>query len=141
MSRPSVASTVTDNPVRSLDDIRPTPVKVGLQSDRAVGSEDVSVRSGVGDVIRRTVIAHYGTVKEAAYQLGKADPSLLMREFAAGKLERFDRFADATAKAVLADAFAAEWGHADPKTRMRTLVRAIRAHLDELADLNERRQP
>lgn len=131
-----MASTLTkptpSDPVRSLDHVRPTPAKAGLPSDR-VGP---TYRS----VVKAAVIQHYGSVKEAAYQLGEGagqpplDPSLMMREFAEGKFGRFDASADDAAKATVASALHAAFGDTDPKARVQRLIRQSRQILDELQE-------
>lgn len=113
----SIAQPAQSDPVRTLDEIRPTPVKACLSSDR--------VGPSVPAVVKDAVVRHYGSVKAAAISLG-VDPSLMMREFDAGKLGRLE--ADAEARASVVDALHAAFGRSDPKGY------AIRA----LSDIRER---
>lgn len=93
-----MAATVTSarrsDPVGSLENIGPGQAKAGLRSDRVGLGWNITMRDGI--------VAHYGSVKEAAYALGQVDPSLMMREFADGKFARFDKHADELAKAGVA---------------------------------------
>jgi predicted metallopeptidase len=50
-------------------------------------------------VVKDAVIRHYGSVKAAAISLG-VDPSLMMREFEAGKFGRLEAADDAVKAAV-----------------------------------------
>lgn len=119
------------SPVRSLDSIRPEMAKAGLH--RTGESEPVGSSDGVGfdDVIRKAVVQHYGSVKAAAISL-KVDPSLMQREFEAGKFARLNE-ADPTAKAAIADALFETFGHLeDPAARVRRSIRDARRALDEV---------
>lgn len=86
--------------VRTLDQIRPAAVKAtGERSDavRLADAPGPSFCSSMGDAI----VSHYGTVKEAAFRLGQCDPSLMQREFDAGKFGRFDQHATQDDKAAV----------------------------------------
>ncbi len=118
------------DPVGTLDHIRPSALKAGLvQSDASPMRSDT-----FGDVVKATLIAHYGSVKEAAYALGEGaglqllDPSLMMREFDAGKLARLE--ADPIAKAVVSAALFKAFAQ-DPKSHARRIVNQIRQLLSE----------
>lgn len=87
----SLSKAQPSDPVRSLDNLRPTPVKAGLRSDQ--------IGLSFGASMKDAILAHYGSVKEAAYALGQVDPSLMMREFGESKFARFDQHADELAKA------------------------------------------
>jgi hypothetical protein len=104
-----------------------------IQSETVRPSDQIG--PSIGTVTKEAVIAHYGTVKAAAFALGKVDESLMMREFSAGKLARFDAHADGKARAALSDAFEKAYGHSDPRARRRQLLRSLREHLNELSDL------
>ena len=139
------------DPVRSSDFPRPTPAKAGARrsdagpmSDQAPTGAPHSPANGhqaaptptIGSVVKATVVQHYGSVQEAAYRLGEGagraplDPSLMMREFEAGKLTRLE--ADPTAKAVVACALHAAFVPADPRTRARQILRDTYTRLLEL---------
>ena len=127
------------DPVGSLDRIRLRQAKAGLASDLvgpvsdAIGPDRTE---SLGDVVKRAVLAHYGSVKEAAYGLGQVDPSLMMREFDAGKLSRLD--VDTAAKAAVACALFREFGACDPKSVILRELRAARERLDEAMNVLER---
>jgi hypothetical protein len=123
--RSSVATPAQSDPVRSLDNIRPTTAKAVLKSD-PVGLSFV-------DVMTRAVVKHYGSVKAAAISL-RVDPSLMMREFEAGKFGRLEA-ADADAKAFISDTLHQAYGPSDPRARAQRLINQTRAMLDELAEV------
>lgn len=124
----TVAPNRVSDPVRSLDQIRPTQIR---QSDGRT----------VGQVVKDAVVKHYGSVKAAAYALGEGaqlphlDESLMMRELEAGKLGRLE--ADPAIKPVVAAALQKAFGADDPKTRALSLIQQGRAVLDELAQYVE----
>lgn len=124
-----MAQTMTNarvsDPVRSLDNIRPTAVKAGLASDR--------VGPAFGAAFLDAVIRHYGSVKAAAISL-QVDPSLMVREFKKGKVGRFEH-ADADAKAYVAAALHEAYGAYDPKVRRQRLIRDLRSIADELSEV------
>lgn len=124
-ARESVSSAITSDPVRSLDNLRPTPAKVGLASDHRR-------TDSVAAVMRDAVIGHYGSVKAAAISL-RVDPSLMQREFDAGKFARLEQADDET-KAAVARALYDAFGSSDPKTRAQRLIREARQRLDELSE-------
>lgn len=118
-------------PVRTLDNIRPSQAKAGLhpthESDLVRSSDGL----GLGDVIVDAVLKHYGSVKAAAISL-RVDPSLMQREFDAGKFARLND-ADAAAKAAIADALYQTFGRLeDPKARA---VRRMREAVECLKDI------
>lgn len=123
-------------PVRSLENIRPTAAKAGLHrtsESEPVGSSD---GIGLGDVIRDAVKKHYGSVKAAAISLN-VDPSLMQREFDAGKFERLNS-ADADAKAAIVDALYQVFGRLeDPKARFRRKCQELKALANEFDQLGE----
>lgn len=121
----SVATPRQSDPVRSLDNIRPNAAKAVLSSDR--------VGLSFGDVMTRAVVQHYGSVKAAAISL-RVDPSLMMREFEAGKFARLEA-ADSDAKAFISDALHQTYGPSDPRARAQRLINQTRAMLDELAEV------
>ncbi len=127
----SLTSAEASQPVRSMDGLRPEMVKAGL--DRTAGSGGVWASDPIGLVVEQAVIAHYGSVKAAAYAL-KVDPSLMQRELKAGKLGRLDDAEDAPmVKSVVAAALANAYGQpVTPDARKRHLIHVMRAALDEL---------
>lgn len=119
-------------PVRTLDNIRPTQAKAGLHPTHPSDVVRPSDGIGLSDVIRDAVVKHYGSVKAAAISLGNVDPSLMQREFDAGKFARLNE-ADADAKAAVADALYQVFGRLeDPKARV---VRRIREAVECLKDI------
>lgn len=111
-------------PVRTTDGLGPGQAKAGLRSDR-IGLSLIAVT-------KDAVIRHYGSVKAAAISLS-VDPSLMMREFDAGKFHRLDKADDET-KAAIAQALSEAFGAGDPKARVQRLIREGRRVLDELAE-------
>lgn len=88
--------------------------------------------------MKDAVISHYGSVKEAAYALGQADPSLMMREFGEGKFGRFDRHADDLAKAAVVGVLNEAFGKlTTPKEAALDAVRTIRKASDLIAQALE----
>ncbi len=140
----TMAKRSTSDPVRrsessvgTLDTVRPTPAKAAL--DRTTQSDDWQ-DPVIGTVVAKAVVDHFGSVKEAAYQLGQVDPSQMMREFHAGKIGRLDD-GPRPAKAAVAGALAKAFPPPDPDARARQLIRETRARLDALEDaLQERRR-
>ena len=124
----SISSVESSDPVRSLDNVGPRSDQIGPKLAKA------ELRGQpFNQVMRDSAIRYYGSVKETAFALGQVDPSLMMREFDAGKFGRFDEHADAQAKAFIAAALAEAYGPlSDPKARVRQLLRSIRAELDEI---------
>lgn len=124
----TMTQSLQSDPVRELDSIRPAQAKAGLRSDGI----------GLNRVIAEAVIAHYGSVKAAAFSLGEGahlpalDPSLMMREFKEGKFGRLNA-ADGETKAAIARAMTDTFGTlTTPKARVRDAVRTIRRHCDEI---------
>lgn len=106
---PTVSAPRSSDPVRTLDNLRPTQAKAVLRSDH--------IGLAIGDVIKDAVVKHYGSVKAAAISL-RVDPSLMIREFDAGKIARLEQ-ADDAAKAAVAQALFTAYGQIDdPKTRI-----------------------
>lgn len=123
------------DPVRDLDTLRPRPAKAGLH--RTDQSEPVGSSDRIGPVVAAAVVKHYGSVKAAAISLGNVDPSLMQREFEAGKFGRLD-CADDAVKAAVAAALTERFGHlSDPKDRARRQIREARRAIDELSDYIE----
>lgn len=119
------------DPVCSLDHIRPTPAKAGLKQS------DASDHSVVA-VTRDALVKHYGSVKAMAFALGEVDPSLMNREFDAGKLARVDQFAGPEAKAAIALALTEAFGVlTTPQARIRAAIREMRAKCDEFEQFVE----
>jgi hypothetical protein len=115
-------------PVRSLDNIGPGSDRVGPGAAKAVLRSDQRISS----VIRAAVVKHYGSVKEAAWALGEVDPSLMNREFDAGKFSRIDEHADADCKAAISRALYYAFGSDDPKViRRKRIVELLTLILDE----------
>lgn len=108
-----------------MDDVRPAPVKAVLPSD--------FIGPTFADVVTSALVRHYGSVKATAISLG-VDPSLMKREFEAGKFARLEA-ADLDAKASVADALHDTYGPSDPRARARRLLHQTRAMLDELAEV------
>lgn len=131
MATSTVSAARSSDPVRDLDDLRPKPAKAGLASDR-LGPRLTST-------VKAAVLSHYGSVKAAAFSLGEGakqpplDPSLMMREFDAGKFGRLDH-ADEETKAAIAKALDETFGRTDPKARVRRLINDGRRILDEIAE-------
>lgn len=126
--RQSISTAQPSDPVSSSDFPRPTPAKAGLRSD------------GIGlpfhQVMKDAVIRYYGSVKAAALSL-EVDPSLMMREFDAGKFGRLEK-ADAEAKAFIAAAMQDAYGVlASPKARGFQLLREIDQRIAEIRQLIE----
>jgi hypothetical protein len=96
----NVATARKSDPVRLPEKFGPASAKVGLASDQV----------GLGADIFRALEAHYGSVKALAFELGQADPSLVARELKALDLRRFERYADAKARAVVSEAMREGWG-------------------------------
>lgn len=112
------------DPVGMPETFRPTPAKAGLRSDR--------VGPAFADVVKSAVLTHYGSVKAAAISLN-VDPSLMQREFEAGKFARLEQADDAT-KASVAKALYEQFGQDDPKAQIR---RALRDAKQALTDVEE----
>lgn len=128
---PTVKASAQSGLVETHDFPRPRPAKADLrQSDATTVSDRIGLT--FGDVVKTAVVKHFGSVKAAAISLGNVDPSLMMREFDAGKLARLEE--DVTAKACVARALHEEFAGDDPKQRVRRILRDARAKLDELED-------
>jgi hypothetical protein len=127
----------TSDLVGSLDNIRPTQVKAGLHPTFQSDSVRTSDGLGLGDVIRDAVLKHYGSVKAAAISLGNVDPSLMQREFEAGKFGRLNE-ADAAAKAAISEALYQVFGRLeDPKACARRAIREIEERVNTLRQFVE----
>lgn len=119
----SSASARASDPVRLPDTFGPSSLKVGLESDHL----------GLGEIAFECLCAHYGTVKELAFALGKADPSLVRREIKECDFSRFNAHADAAAKAALADSVNNAWGALrNPEDAAAHAIREARQKLDLL---------
>lgn len=108
------------DPVRSLDNIRPPALKADTK--RSDGRT-------VTQIMSAAVIKHYGSVKAAAISL-RVDPSLMQREFDAGKFGRLDD-ADEETKAAIAEALKTAFPGSDPKAIARRMLREARQRIDE----------
>lgn len=127
---PTISTASSSVPVRTLENIGPGQAKAGLRSDL--------VGPTFGATMKDAVIAHYGSVKEAAYALGQVDPSLLMRELGDGKFGRFDKHADEIAKAAVVGVLNEAFGKlSTPKEAALDAVRGARKHLDTIAQALE----
>lgn len=120
------------DPVRSLDEIRPKVLKAGLpRSDSGP-----TVGPTIGDTVKAVLIDYFGTVQGAAYALGEGagrprlDPSLMMREFDAGKLARLE--VNAVAKALVFEALYKTSVVETPKARALRLAREAHDRIDAL---------
>lgn len=125
-------------PVRSLDNLRPDMAKAGLH--RTSESDGVGSSDPIGRVGYDAVIAHYGSVKAAAYALGQVDPSLMRREFLEqGRFARLDSAEDAaTVKSKVAEAMHVAYAPlATPAARLRKLAEEQARIAAELRQLSE----
>lgn len=125
-------------PVRSLDNVRPEMAKAGLV--RTVESDGVGSSDPIGRVGYDAVIAHYGSVKEAAYALGKVDPSLMRRELLEqGRFARLDIATDAAmVKAKVAEAMSRAYTPlSTPQSRLRQKARDLREIANEIEQAAE----
>lgn len=124
------------DPVRSLDNIRPQSVKVGLPSDQ-IGLNYVAEH-------HQAILDYYGSVKATAYALGegatladgtklpKLDESLMQREFRAGNFSRFN-VAEPNAKAFVSERMNERFGTLkDPKAYAMSLIEAGEKAFKEL---------
>lgn len=127
----TVSSARRSDPVGNLDAIRPTAAKAGLRSD--------GIGPSLTACVKDAVLRHYGSVKAAAFSLGEGakqhplDPSLMMREFDAGKFHRLEH-ADDEAKAAIARAMQEQFGNGDPRARQRRAIRDALRAIHELAE-------
>ncbi len=88
--------------------------------------------------MKDAVVGYYRTVKEAAYALGQVDPSLMMREFDAGKFARFDAHADADAKACVVKSMHDALGKLDdPLTCAKRVAKEAHERINELMQIVE----
>lgn len=133
MSR-SVATAQLSDPVRSLENIGPSSDRIGP------GPIKADLRSGASwnATHKDAAIRYFGGVKQTAFALGQVDPSLMMREFDAGKFARFDEHADEQAKSFVAAALAEAYGPlSNPKQRGFQLLREIDQRVAEIRQLIE----
>lgn len=91
------------DPVRLPETFGRDPLKVGI--DR-----NLSEPIGIGSAVFDALVAHYGSVKALAIELGEADPSQARAEIKAGDFRRFDKHAKPDARAVLATAIHNAYG-------------------------------
>lgn len=91
----------------------------------------------MNSVMKQAVLKHYGSVKEAAYALGEVDPSLMMREFDAGKFARVNEGDDDLLGAI-AHALMAAFGRCDPKAMALRELREAKERLDRAMNIVER---
>lgn len=90
----------SSDPLRLPEMFGAAPLKVGI------GSEGL----GLGSVVFDALVAHFGSVKALAIELGEADPSQVRAELKAGDFRRFDKHAKADARVVVADALNSAYG-------------------------------
>lgn len=122
--RATSAAAVQSDPVRLPETFGPAPIKVGLRADHV----------GLGELAFECLVAHFGSVKELAFALGQCDPSLVRRELKDGDFSRFDKHADASARAALAEAISNAWGRMrSPEDAADHAVDAIRKASDLLS--------
>lgn len=88
------------DPLRLPETFGAAPLKVGIDSEGI----------GIGAVVFDALVAHFGSVKALAIELGEADPSQVRAEIKAGDFRRFDKHAKADARAVVADALNSAYG-------------------------------
>lgn len=132
--RQTMTATATSDPVRSLDNIGPASDQIGPRQAKA------GLRRGTSliQVTKEAAIRYYGGVKQTAFALGEVDPSLMMREFDAGKFARLDEHADDEAKSYIAAAQVEAFGPlSDPKARGYQLLREIEQRVAEVRQLLE----
>ena len=123
----SISNAHRSEEVRLQDVVRPTAAKASLRSDRLVGLPFVQVTTDA-------VLRYYGSVKATAYALGECDPSLMQREFQAGKFGRFDEHADLNAKAYVAKQLAEAFADLGSReARILQLKRTIADSIEEMA--------
>lgn len=123
--------------VRSLDHVRPSPAKAGLDRSDAVRLPEI-VGPSLCSVMGEAIVAHYGSVKEAAYALGEVDPSLMQREFDAGKFARFDQHATTEAKAAVSERLQQSFAPlSSPWAIVRQATRIVRQQCDLIDQWSE----
>lgn len=111
--------------VRLPEKTGPANLKVGLKSDHI----------GLGEIAFECLCAHYGSVKELAFALGQCDPSLARRELKECDFSRFNKHADQSAKAALAESVNNAWGALrSPEEAAALAVKEARHRLDILAE-------
>lgn len=101
------------------------------------GRADQSVSIPLIAVVKDVLIRHFGNLKVAAHELG-IDHGQLSRDLGTGdfKFKKIEGHADAAVlKQAIAKAMAGTYGGDDPKSRKRRVIRAMRAHLDELEEI------
>ena len=138
----NVADPAGSNRLDSLDSVRRQPVKTGstiataatesteIDTDRQLIDED---GLSFGAVVKLG-LQRAGPLKAAAIDVDM-DQTQMGRELDRGdlRLKRLDRLTP-DQKAAVAEALQDAFGHsADPRARQRSLIRRIRADLDELA--------
>lgn len=90
-------------------------------------------------VVKDVLIRHFGNLKVAAAEL-KIDHGQLSRDLLTGdfKFKKIEGHTDATTlKQLIAKAMHGQYGGDDPKARKRRVIRAMREHLDELAEIED----
>lgn len=126
----TMTATRSSDPVRSMDNIGPASDQIGP------GPQKAHLRERGPSLIQTTkdaAIRFYGGVKQTAFALGEVDPSLMMREFDAGKFQRLDTHADVDAKAFIAAAQVDAFGPLKtPQARIRQAIREARQRLDDI---------
>lgn len=131
----SVAVATSSDPVRSLDHVGPASDRIGP------GPIKATLRGGapsMTQIIKESAIRYYGGVKQTAFALGEVDPSLMMREFDAGKFQRLDEHADEVAKSFIAAAQAEAFGPlSDPKALGFRALREIEERIHVIRQLLE----
>lgn len=72
--------------VRSPDSIRRRPAKAELKKSDAVGSGPMESEFGLGPTIWDAIVRGHGSVKAAAFTMGKKDESQLKRQITNGTI-------------------------------------------------------
>lgn len=127
MPNSTVSNTAKSDPVRLPEKFGPATLKADTR--RSEGRT-------VSQVLHDAVLKHYGSVKAAAFSLGEGarqaplDPSLMQREFEAGKFHRLEH-ADELAKADIANALKEAFPGSDPKAIARRLLTEARKRIEE----------
>ena len=121
----SLQSPLPPMELNSLDVGRPKQAKAGLPSQ--------PMSTAMTTVVKDALIRHYGSLKSAGITLN-IDKGQLTRELQTGdfKIKQLDK--DPEAKAFVSDALHEAFGDADPKARVRRLLREARQRLDEATE-------
>lgn len=118
------------DPVQCLENLRPSSVKAGLPSDQ-IGLDP-------GEVTLGAVVSFYGSIKDAAFALGRVDPSLMCREIRILDLRRVKKHGTPELFDAISDAQKIAFGPMDtPKLAAMRLFYDIRRRLDQLEQILE----